>query len=75
MRLQMRSMTDETFHIVQQNAILGASGMIVFTSLVFLFIWVLETVTGSTICFRCLRSVYVCEQGSIILGANKLKKV
>lgn len=41
MRLQMKSMTDETFHLVQQNAIFGAVGMVLFTGLVFYFttIW------------------------------------
>ncbi len=37
MRLQMKSMTTETFHIVQQNAIFGAIGMVLFTALVFYF--------------------------------------
>ena len=37
MRLQMKAMADETFHIVQQNAIFGAIGMVLFTSLVFYF--------------------------------------
>ena len=35
MRLQIKNMTDETFHIVQMNAIYGAIGMVLFTSLVF----------------------------------------
>ncbi|MGM9945518.1 MAG: hypothetical protein ACI33M_11275 [Lysinibacillus sp.] len=35
MRLQMKSMTAETFHVVQQNAIFGAFGMVLFTGLVF----------------------------------------
>jgi len=41
MRLQMKSMTDETFHVVQLNAIYGALGMVLFTSFVFYFstIW------------------------------------
>ena len=41
MRLQMRNMTDETFHIVQMNTIFGAIGMVLFTSFVFYFstIW------------------------------------
>ncbi|MCH7322568.1 MULTISPECIES: GlpM family protein [Solibacillus] len=41
MRLQMKSMTAETFQLVQQNAIFGAIGMVLFTSLVFYFssIW------------------------------------
>lgn len=41
MRLQMKSMTEETFHIVQLNAIYGAFGMVLFTSFVFYFstIW------------------------------------
>ncbi|MEG0384291.1 hypothetical protein [Solibacillus cecembensis] len=41
MRLQMKSMTDETFHLVQQNAIVGAIGIVLFTALVFYFsgIW------------------------------------
>ena len=37
MRLQMKNMTDETFHLVQMNAIYGAIGMILFTGLVFYF--------------------------------------
>jgi len=37
MRLQLKSMTEETFHIVQQNAIFGAVGMVLFTVLVFYF--------------------------------------
>lgn len=37
MRLQMKNMTDETFHLVQMNAIYGAIGMVLFTSLVFYF--------------------------------------
>ena len=37
MRLQMKSMTDETFHLVQQNAIIGAIGMVIFTGFVFYF--------------------------------------
>lgn len=37
MRLQIQNMTDETFHIVQQNAIAGAVGMIIFTSFVYYF--------------------------------------
>lgn len=37
MRLQMKNMTDETFHIVQQNAIFGAVGMVLFTVFVFYF--------------------------------------
>lgn len=37
MRIQMKNMTDETFHIVQQNAIFGAIGMVLFTALVFYF--------------------------------------
>lgn len=41
MRQQMKAMTDETFHLVQQNAIFGAIGMVLFTGLVFYFssIW------------------------------------
>ena len=41
MHLQMKAMTDETFHLVQQNAIFGAIGMVLFTGLVFYFsnIW------------------------------------
>lgn len=35
MRLQMRNMNDETFHIVQMNAIYGSIGMVLFTGLVF----------------------------------------
>ncbi|AMO85604.1 putative membrane protein required for alginate biosynthesis [Solibacillus isronensis B3W22] len=35
MRLQMKNMTEDTFHIVQQNAIFGAVGMVLFTVLVF----------------------------------------
>ena len=37
MRLQMRNMNDETFHLVQMNAIYGAIGMVLFTGLVFYF--------------------------------------
>ncbi|MGN7477372.1 GlpM family protein [Solibacillus silvestris] len=37
MRLQMKSMTAETFHAVQQNAIFGAVGMVLFTGFVFYF--------------------------------------
>ncbi|MER1998463.1 MAG: GlpM family protein [Lysinibacillus sp.] len=37
MRLQMRNMSDDTFHIVQMNAIYGAIGMVLFTGLVFYF--------------------------------------
>lgn len=37
MRLQVKNMTEETFHIVQQNAIFGAVGMVLFTVLVFYF--------------------------------------
>lgn len=37
MHLQMKSMTEETFHLVQQNAIFGALGMVLFTALVFYF--------------------------------------
>ena len=41
MRLQMKAMTAESFHTVQANAIAGAVGMVIFTSLVFYFssIW------------------------------------
>ena len=41
LRLQMKNMTSETFHLVQQNAIFGAVGMVLFTCLVFYFssIW------------------------------------
>ena len=37
LRLQIKSMTDETFHLVQQNAIFGAVGMVLFTVLIFYF--------------------------------------
>ena len=33
LRLQIKNMTDETFHLVQQNAIFGAVGMVLFTVL------------------------------------------
>lgn len=36
MRLQIKNMTPETFHLVQANAIYGAIGMILFTSCVFI---------------------------------------
>ena len=41
MRLQIKNMTSETFHLVQMNAIYGAIGMVLFTCLVFYFssIW------------------------------------
>lgn len=42
LRLQMKSMTDETFHLVQQNAIFGALGMVLFTVLVFYFSSILK---------------------------------
>lgn len=37
LRLQIKSMTAETFHLVQQNAIFGAVGMVLFTVLIFYF--------------------------------------
>ena len=37
MRLQIKNMTADTFHLVQANAIYGAIGMILFTSCVFIF--------------------------------------
>ncbi len=37
LRLQMKNMTAETFHVVQQNAIYGAIGMVLFTALIFYF--------------------------------------
>lgn len=36
MRMQIKNMTPETFHLVQANAIYGAIGMILFTTLVFI---------------------------------------